>query len=238
MSQPRTGHALALGVCILLGLASLGWLLGRALVQFRSLERTVTVKGLSERELPADLALWPLQFVVADDALPSLYEAVQRNQAAIVAFLRERGFSDEEISTGAPSIVDKKAQSYGNQPVELRFTATQAVTVHTEKIDAVRSAQRELVELGQQGIVFTGDDYRAQTEFLFTRLNELKPPMIEEATKMAREVGEKFAADSNSRLGKIKRASQGQFTISDRDRNTPHIKKIRVVTTVEYYLVD
>lgn len=230
--------SLVLGLCILLGLASLGWLLGRALVEFRSLERTVTVKGLSEREMPADLALWPLQFVVADDDLTQLYDRVQRNQGLIEGFLRDRGFSDEEVSAGPPAIVDKKAQAYNAQPVELRFTATQAVTVHTAKIDAVRAAQRELAELGQQGIVLTGGDYRAQTEFLFTRLNEIKPPMIEEATKKAREVAEKFAADSNSRLGKIKRASQGQFSIDDRDANTPHIKKIRVVTTVVYYLVD
>jgi len=217
MARTRTSHALALGVCILLGLASLGWLLGRAIVQFRALERTVTVKGLSERELPADLALWPLQFVVADDDLAQLYDRVQRNQGLIVDFLEARGFAAEEITTGPPAIVDKKAQAYGNQPVELRFTATQAVTVHTDKIDAVRGAQRELAELGQQGIVFTGDDYRAQTEFLFTGLNDLKPPMIEEATKKAREVAAKFAADSNSRPGKIKRASQGHFTNDDRD---------------------
>ncbi len=86
--------------------------------------------------------------------------------------------------------------------------------------------------------MLTGDDYRAQTEYLFTRLNEVKPDMIEEATRQAREVAEKFAADSNGRLGKIKKAYQGQFSISNRDQNTPHIKKLRVVTTVEYYLVD
>ena len=85
---------------------------------------------------------------------------------------------------------------------------------------------------------FTGNDYQGRTEYLFTRLNDVKPEMIEEATTKAREVAEKFAQDSQSKLGKIKRASQGQFSINDRDRQNPHIKKIRVVSTVEYYLSD
>jgi hypothetical protein len=96
----------------------------------------------------------------------------------------------------------------------------------------------DLAQLGKQGIVFTGGNYQSQTEYLFTRLNEVKPAMIEEATNKAREVAVKFAQDSQSTLGKIKRASQGQFSISARDNNTPHIKRVRVVSTVEYYLSD
>jgi hypothetical protein len=95
-----------------------------------------------------------------------------------------------------------------------------------------------LVDLGKQGIALTGGGYQEQTEYLFTRLNEVKPAMIEEATTKAREVAQKFAQDSNSRLGKIKQASQGQFTISPRDKNNPHIKQVRVVSTIEYYLSD
>ena len=97
---------------------------------------------------------------------------------------------------------------------------------------------KNLVELGKQGIAISGQDYNAKTEFLFTKLNEIKPEMVEEATKNAREVAERFAKDSKSRLGKIKRAKQGQFSIKDRDRNTPYIKKVRIVSTVEYYLSD
>jgi hypothetical protein len=95
-----------------------------------------------------------------------------------------------------------------------------------------------LSELGKQGIVLSGGDYQSQPEYLFTRLNEVKPEMIEEATRQAREVAQKFAADSQSTLGRIRHASQGQFSIADRDRNNPHIKKVRVVSTVEYYLSD
>lgn len=97
---------------------------------------------------------------------------------------------------------------------------------------------QKLVELGKLGIAITGETYESKTQFLFTKLTEIKPGMIEEATKNAREAAEKFAQDSKSRLGKIKKASQGQFSIEDRDSNTPHIKKVRVVSTVEYYLTD
>ena len=97
---------------------------------------------------------------------------------------------------------------------------------------------KSLPELGKTGIAFTGSNYQGQTEYIFTRLNEVKPEMIEEATKKAREVAQKFATDSASQLGKIRRARQGQFSISARDKNSPHIKKVRVVSTVEYYLSD
>jgi hypothetical protein len=106
--------------------------------------------------------------------------------------------------------------------VELRYTALQGVTVYTSKPGAVRVAMNRLVDLGKQGIVFSGGGYQGSTQYLFTKLNELKPGMIEEATRKAREVAEKFARDSDSRLGKIKSAQQGQFTISDRDSNCAH----------------
>jgi len=101
-----------------------------------------------------------------------------------------------------------------------------------------RVTMNKLAALGKKGIAFTGDSYENSTEYLFTRLNEIKPIMVEEATTKAREVAEKFAKDSNSKLGKIKKAGQGQFSINNRDKNNPHIKKIRVVSTVEYYLSD
>jgi len=135
------------------------------------------------------------------------------------------------------AIADKLAERYGNSAqVQLRYTASQAITVYSPKVDQVRRTQNELAELGKKGIAFNGDGQR--TEFLFTKLNDIKPAMIEEATRKAREVAAKFAADSNSKLGKIRSANQGQFTVSDRDSNTPHIKNVRVVATVEYYLSD
>jgi hypothetical protein len=136
-------------------------------------------------------------------------------------------------------MVDRQAQAYANAPdIKFRYAATSTITVYSTKVDQVRNAMTQLVELGKQGLAIAGADYEARTQFLFTRLNDIKPDMIEAATRNAREVATRFAQDSDSQLGKIRRASQGQFSIDDRDSNTPHIKKVRVVSTVEYYLSD
>ena len=114
------------------------------------------------------------------------------------------------------------------------------MTVYSDKVEAVRTAMSNVVELGKKGIVIGEGGYSNQggNQFIFTGLSDLKPDMIEEATKNARSVAEKFAADSNSKLGKIKAARQGQFSIANRDATTPHIKSVRVVSTIEYYLSD
>lgn len=237
-SRPSRNNWLA-GLFVGLGLLGLGYLLGGSLIKFKELDRVVSVKGLAEREMPADIALWPIQFSRADNSLAALYAGLEKDTAAVLAFLQQQGFKPEEISQSAPAITDKVAQSYGGgQAAELRYSATRTVTVYTGNIDLVRQATGRLVDLGKQGVVLTGNSYDSRTEYLFTGLNAVKPAMIEEATRQAREVAQKFAADSDSRLGKIRTASQGQFSISDRDSNNPHIKKIRVVTTVEYYLSD
>ncbi len=235
----NTASALVLGVFILAGLSVLGYLLGNAALDFKQLERSVTVKGLSEREYDADIVIWPIQFTAAENNLESLYLAIEKNTNLIRSFLSDKGIKPEEITFSSPAITDKSAQQYGNNSgAEFRYTASQTVTVYSENIASVRAVMSSLSELGKQGIVFTGGNYQAQTEYLFTRLNEVKPVMIEEATTKAREVAEKFASDSKSKLGKIKRASQGQFSITPRDKNNPHIKKVRIVSTVEYYLSD
>ncbi|UTM59551.1 SIMPL domain-containing protein [Photobacterium sp. CCB-ST2H9] len=236
--QDRIGFALLAGG-ILLGLVFLGILLGQAAMNYKQLERSVTVKGLSEREYPADIVIWPIQFNVASNDLGELYQMLDGQASQIRAYLRSNGIGASEISVSTPAITDKSAQQYGNDAqVAYRYTALQTVTVYSSDIETVRAVMSSLSELGKQGIVFTGDAYQTQTEYLFTRLNDIKPDMIEEATRNAREVAQKFASDSDSTLGKIRKASQGQFSISARDKNNPHIKKVRVVSTVEYYLSD
>lgn len=239
MALESKQNSLVLGVFIFLGLTSLGYLLGNSAIKFKEYERTVTVKGLSEKEFGADIVIWPIQFTAAGNNLEELYEAIDGNTTKISEFLAGKGVDKKEISFTTPSITDKSAQQYGNQAkAEFRYTAIQTVTVYSSDIDSVRKVMGELSELGKQGIVFTGGDYQSQTEYLFSRLNEIKPEMIEEATRKAREVAEKFASDSKSTLGKIRKATQGQFSITARDKNNPHIKKVRVVSTVEYYLSD
>ena len=231
--------ALILGGLLCAGLIGLGYLLSSGAVRFKTLDRTVTVKGLSEREVAATVAIWPIRFSEADNDLTSLVSAVQSKTALIVEFLQGSGFRDDEISISPPAIIDRQAQGYvESNKVPFRYAATAVVTLYSGKVEAVRSAMAKLVELGKQGIAISGQDYQTRTEFLFTELNSIKPAMIEEATRNAREVAEKFAQDSSSRLGKIRRAQQGQFSISDRDSNTPYIKKVRVVSTLEYYLSD
>lgn len=231
--------AFVLGLFLLLGLSSLGYQLADSAIKFKEYERTVTVKGLSEREYEADIVIWPIQFTQASNEIGDLYTSIEKSTQNIQTFLEKKGINKKDISITIPSITDKSAQRYGNQAkAEFRYTAIQTVTIYSKNINSVRNVMGSLSELGKQGIVFTAGDYRSQTEYLFTRLNEIKPEMIEEATRKAREVAEKFASDSKSSLGKIKKASQGQFSISARDKNNPHIKKIRVVSTVAYYLSD
>ncbi len=228
-----------LGLCILLGLALLGYQLSDAAIRFKQFERSVTVKGLSEREYPADIVIWPIQFTVASNDLGALYNSIESGTQKISAFLTQAGVALAEITVAPPVITDKSAQTYGGDArPEFRYSAMQNVTVYSANVDGVRKLMSRLSELGKQGLVFTGDNYQAQTQYLYTRLNEVKPEMVEEATRQAREVAEKFAADSQSTLGKIRQASQGQFSVEARDQNNPHIMKVRVVSTVEYYLSD
>jgi hypothetical protein len=231
-------QAFVLGFFIFLGLASLGFFISQATLDFKSFDRSVRVKGLSEREYPANIVIWPIQFVAADNQLAKLYTRLESSTAKIHAFLLKHNIKADEITISPPVITDKLANQYGPQRIELRYSARQTVTVYSNKVDQVRQIMNKLADLGKQGIAFTGGDYNSGVEYLFTRLNEVKPAMIEEATTKAREVAEKFAADSKSRLGKIKKASQGSFSIAPRDQNNPHIKKVRVVSTIEYYLAD
>lgn len=230
--------ALILGLLAAAGLALGGYFVGNGFVEARALERTVEVKGLAEREVPADTAIWPLQIVVAGNELEPLLGQLEKQGEQVRAFLTLRGFPADEISVSSPSITDRLAQGYGDQNVKLRYSGSQVITVFTSDIEAVRAAGDDLLELGKAGIVLNQDNYELRTQYLFNGLNEIKPAMIEAATREARAVAQKFAEDSNSRLGRIRTARQGQFSIADRDTNNPHIKNVRVVSTLEYYLVD
>jgi hypothetical protein len=238
MNRDHSSGALVLGVFICIGLGLLGWLVSDGLAKFRSHERTVVVKGLAEKEVPADVVIWPIKFNVVGNDLEVLFSAIEEKAGKIDQFLTSHGFSDDDISLGAPKIVDRQAQTYSKEAPLFRYAAHGIITVYTTEVDRVQRATGDLLELGKSGVALTGQDYDSRTEYLYTKLNDIKPEMIAEATRNARQVAEKFAQDSNSRIGKIKRARQGQFSITDRDSNTPHIKKVRVVSTIEYYLAD
>jgi hypothetical protein len=239
MQENNKGGLLLLGVFIFFGLATLGYFLANAAIDYKMYDRSVTVKGLSEKEFDADIVIWPIQFTVADSDLTALYNTIDEQSAKIRDFLAKNGIATADITVASPAITDKSAQQYENNlNPKFRYSAIQTVTVYSENIVAARKVMGSLSKLGKEGIVFTGGDYQSQTEYLFTRLNEVKPEMIEEATRKAREIAQKFATDSQSSLGKIKKADQGQFSINARDNNNPHIKRVRVVSTIEYYLSD
>ncbi|MBV5327276.1 MAG: SIMPL domain-containing protein [Chlorobium sp.] len=239
MNNKRNTEAFILGALLCAGLVIMGYLLSAGITKFKALERTVSVKGLSEREAPADIAIWPIKFEVAADDLSSLVTAIEEKNKVVLDFLAANGFTARDISVSAPAIIDRQAQGYGDaNRFTFRYAGSSTVSVYTRDVERVRSTVRKMVDLGKMGVAVSGESYEAKTEFIFSDLNALKPVMIEEATNNARAVAEKFASDSKSRLGKIKSASQGQFTIENRDSNTPYIKKVRVVSTLEYYLAD
>lgn len=238
MSNQVRNAVVILGVAIVVAFSALGFLLGKAALSTKALERTVVVKGLSEREVAADVVTWPITFQVAANDLEQAYASIERNSAIIKSFLADFGLSESEMSVPPPAVTDLLAQQWGDKSnIAYRFTGTASVTVHTSNVDAVLQAMSNMIALGKKGVVVS-ESYSGGDRFDFSQLSDIKPEMIEEATKNARAVAEKFATDSNSRLGKIKSASQGQFTITDRDATTPHIKKVRVVSTIVYYLAD
>jgi hypothetical protein len=223
---------------IAVALVIMGISLKKGLDGFSGRERTVNVKGLSEMEVPADKVTWPLVYKEIGNNLQDLYVRISKNNDALIEFLTSNGIREEEISVNAPEIIDMSAERYNTTPPPYRYNVTSVITVSSSKVDLVRQLISNQGELLRQGIAIIGGEYRYNTVYYFTGLNDIKPRMIEEATRNARAAAEKFAQDSNSKLGKIKNASQGQFTITDRDENTPFIKNVRVVTTVNYYLKD
>lgn len=235
MIQSRSWVAAAV---LAAGMVAGSTILANSLIEFRAMERVVQVKGLSEREVAADTVIWPIKFNDVDNNLTTLVANVERKNEQIQAFLKLQGFSQKEITVAVPQIVDRQAGYYDPNANQMRYTASSTVTVYSSNVDLVHQAMAKLLELSKTGIAIAGQDYDSKPEFIFSGLNELKPDMIAEATRNAREVATKFAADSDSKLGKIKTASQGQFSITDRDSNTPYIKKVRVVATVDYYLSD
>ncbi|MES1927107.1 SIMPL domain-containing protein [Salinisphaera sp. T31B1] len=229
--------AAVLGLFVAVGLVLGGSYLNSAAVSWKSADRTVTVKGLAERQVPADLALWPLHFTVTGNDLNSVQRQVDTQAAVIRAFLRDAGFDAQEVSLTSPQVTDQYANNYGNQRPEDRYSAEATVLVRTAKISAVKNAMPRVGSLIAQGVLLS-PNYNYRTEFLFTGLEAIKPDMIAAATADARAAARQFAEDSGSDVGQIRSATQGYFSIEDLDSYTPDVKKVRVVTTIDYALDD
>lgn len=221
---------------VAVAIAILGFAIKGGLDNFANRDRTVQVRGLCEKEVSANKVTWPLVTKEMGNDLTAIYNKIQSNNASILNFLKANGITDDEISVNPPEVYDQMAERYSNDDVRVRYKVTNVVVVTSNKVDLVRDLIKKQTELLRQGIAVVAGDYNYQTTYEYTDLNSIKPEMIAEATAKAREAAEKFAADSHSSLGKIQSASQGQFSISDRDQYTPQIKTVRVVTYINYQL--
>lgn len=232
MSRLKESIILALGMVIL------GLCLKAGIDDFANKDRNVTVKGLSEKEVEADKVTWPIQTKEIGDDLPSLYSKINATTAKVKAFLIKNGIKNNEISVNAPVVIDLNAERYGENTRGYRYNITSTITVTSRNVKLVRSIIARQGELLQQGVAIVQNDYDKTTTYEYVSFQSMKPKMMQEAIKNAETTAQQFAENSNSDIDKIMSADQGQFSISDRDENTPYIKKVRVVTTVTYSLKD
>ncbi len=225
-------------ICIAIVLA--GYFVGNMHRTGKKYDRFVQVKGLSEREVHANLAVWPMNITLAGNDLRSLRSEIEQQNNEVYDFFIRLGFDSGEITKGMVNISDTHANIYDSnyQNKEFRYIAKSELTIRTGDIEKLQKALTESLELLSKGILLGSKNAWRPIVYIFTGLNELKPSMVEEATMNAREVAEKFARDSDSQVGEIRIARQGLFTISDRDENTPEIKIVRVVSTIDFQLKD
>ena len=237
---------LLVGAIILaFGISASGWFVANGLITSREPTRIVTVKGLSERNVKADLGFWPIQFTAAGANLEEARIKLEQSEKQVRNFLEKFGFSNDDVKTRNIMVRDKAA-GYGNNNInsEFRFILTQDLLVSSRNVDALAKAARSISSLLRMGVVFSSDAYSAGPSYIFTGIADLKGEMLSEATKRAREAAQKFATESQSKVGNIKSANQGVFQILPAvsipdERSSKQIdKRVRVVSTITYFLVD
>ena len=250
-SPPDRQSMIALGALLALGLIIGGWVMGAQIKATRLSDRYITVKGLVERRVKSDMAIWPLSYKEAGDDLAVVYAKTEADKKAILQFLDEQGLQNSEIELGVIRVVDTQANEYGGgNRAPRRYIVEQQVTVRTTRVDQVAAAAQKTMVLLQKGIVMNSGQGQGLT-YKFTGLNSIKPDMITEATRNARAAADRFAKDSGSKVGTIRQANQGVFSIVPADQgseggeggevggymaDTSLMKTVRVVTSVQYYL--
>lgn len=221
-----------------LAVVILGFTLKAGIDNFVNKDRRVTVKGLAEKEVDADKVTWPIQTKEIGNNLPELYSKINATNAAVKKFLIANGIKESEMNVNAPTVIDLSAERYNTQPVAQRYNITSTIIVTSSNVKLVRSIMAKQGELLQQGIAIVDGGYENPIRYEFEAFRKMKPEMMTEAIQNAEKTAEQFAENSHSTLNKIIAADQGQFSIENRDENTPYIKKVRVVTTVTYSLKD
>ncbi|MBR6121507.1 MAG: SIMPL domain-containing protein [Prevotella sp.] len=226
----RIGEAAILAI----GMMVLGWCIKSGIDNFSNKDRKVTVKGLAEREVKADKVTWSIATNEMGNDLPTLYENINAKTGTIKTFLKQNGIEESEITVNPPTVNDLESNQWSENRKNFRYIINTTLTVSTQKVDLVNKAIFRQAELLKQGVAIEGSN----PQYEYVSFQQMKPEMMEEAIKNAQKTAEQFAKASNSGLGNIQTAGQGQFEIDDRDQNTPYIKKLRVVATVTYALDD
>ena len=221
-------------IILSVGVMVMGWCVKAGIDNFTNKDRKVTVKGLAEREVPADKVTWSISTKETGNDLPTLHERINVQANKIKTFLKQNGIEESEITVNPPSVTDLEAREWGDNQKPFRYIVNTTITVATTKVEEVNKAIFKQAELLKQGVALDS----SYPNYEYASFQQMKPEMMSEAIKNAQKTAEQFAEASESKLGKIQTAGQGQFEIENRDENTPYIKKIRVVTTVTYSLND
>jgi uncharacterized protein len=216
-----------------IGLVAAGYFIGQGISDRNTGRRTISVKGLSEREVPASVATWTVGYSANGNELGEINRKLGESTKAVIAFLKEAGFAEADMAVQPPTLQDTSMEQREKDvpPPPERYKAFQSVLLRTAKVDLIKPALASASNLMVSGVLLSG---KADASYIFNELNAIKPGMIQEATKNARIAAEQFARDSQTSLGKLRNASQGWFKIDDRDAATPERKIVRVVVDVEY----
>ena len=238
-AERASSRSVIAAALIALGLIGAGWFAAQGMARLRTQDRFVTVKGSAEKIVEADLVVWPLAHTVGGNDLAEVQRGLEANTETIREFFTRAGFKPDEIVVSPPRLEDRWAYAYGEQRPPERYRYSTSVTLRTHRVAEALAALRRSGELVSRGVMLGSEgDPSGGPEFDYTRLNDIKPALIAEATANARRSAEQFAKDSGARLAGIRTANQGVVTIQNRDRGSPHVKNVRVVTTVEYFLRD
>ncbi len=228
---------LVLGSSLIIGLAVFGAQVGRAVKKGREFDRFLTVRGLSEREVKSTLAIWPVRYSVTAEKLDDLKSALETNRLVVISFLQANGIKSDEIAQGLPTVSDREDDRIqSNRPTLPRYRAIATLVVRSSNVDVVKKAIQAADTLLEKGVTLAGHEFDEKPQFIFDGVNQIKPDMIKDATASARASAEQFALDSGSKVGRMRRATQGVLEIEDRDPASPEWKTLRVVTTVDFFL--
>ena len=240
MEKNKQLSIIIIGICVSISLLFVGFFIYKGLKTFSDKERVVSVRGLSEMIVDSDYANLKIKYTEGDNDMQSLLNKIEDNNNKIVSFIKSNGLTDSEINLGVPVIKDKKNTEYNNNysSNSLRYYCEETITIQSNKVENVRKIELSQFDLYKQGITLSQNsyEYEGDSKYTFTKLNDIKPKMIEESTNNARIAGEQFSKNSKSKLGGIKSAYQGQFEITPTEN--PLKLKVRVVSSISYFLND